>query len=1209
MAEPLFDQAEALAETEAEAEASEATATTSAEHEPAPETSGAKRGRLTGGALTEEALDSSSRVLFRSRGKGAMNGLQQWFSPPEAATLVAEVLCGAEAVLDPTAGDGALLSRLPEHTRFGIEIDADHTRQSQRSYRAITGDVQKVAPMMRAAGLRFPAVALNPPFGLSWRDPAHARGEANSTALAYLWALDLLDSCGQGAMICGRDRLVTEVLGRPEGRGVYAIVEVEGPLFEDVALPTAIAFFVHPDNRLEGEEPPRLRARREGLPALVGGIREARLSGARYVSTGASVSDLAEGFRAVSKEHARRREEQAAKRTARHDLCLRGGRISVGLSAYAKRALAEAGTLREVQLLSGQHASYFSHNKRAWRQLQEAEQQGRLTIEPALRERAGEVIADAEMVATPLFPLRPQMRLGWLTDLEKIPCIKDDPERGFAAGEEYRLSTRSKVDTQGGSRVVDNRNGEPELRRFQTERRLLEVRIGSHSFDEGEENISYLTEHFELPDPGCVASRFPELVGDRRELLKHIARKNGFTLKLFQLDHLSRLLVKGRGMLAFEQGLGKTPCQMTLAEAEIRLGADPQALFITPQDLLRQWQSEAKKFFGRRLEVISSPAHAREVAKRVEAGERGWWITHYEALSVVGRKKEVLPERFLDHRMDLARRLMEHKKSKGLPTDVPELLTEGSRATTADGCPSCGADTSYGWNTEACEECGYVHRSRYVKTAASHLTTAFKHGVKCVDEVSEIRGNDSLRSKAIRGMARGPHNFGSTGTPVSNFISDSFHGLMFSLGASSPAFPYSHRGGKQRFENDFAVIEYLMGKEKDGEEHLRKRRKVLPRITNVSQFWRLTQPGVSRCRKEDTGEPIVERIFHPVRVPMGALQRKAHQFWLKSFESYFRWKHPDHPLVKEDLVEKFAAALGQLWRLETAATLPASDEPSREWPHAREELGELSNWTPANLKVLELAMEHVRRGEKVLIGSDLILTGEWLASRLCEKGVKAVHITEEKAGKVGTKSPGKRAREVEEFVSGDAQVLCAGVGAMKLGHNLDVASTVIVSGLPYSFMVLDQFLARVHRLTSQRDVSVYAVMPKGSLAEQKWELLSRKGAASDLAFDGELSVAPEKPVDWSKVLDEMKERGIRADFAGENEEVVLEADVQAAWEKVASLTGPASLVEAAFSGGDALQPALASAFGEPAGAHPARSRRKPLSLDEPRPVYEQAALF
>ncbi len=1124
-----------------------------------------KRGNLFGGAATEEALASSRKVLFAHRGsKDALVGLQQWFAPPEAAALIAAVFEHGgppSAVFDPTAGSGSLLSGFPEESRFGVEIDSDHATNAP--YQAITADAQKVVPLMRAAGLRFPAIALNPPFGLCWRDAAHAKGEINSTVLAFLWAVDLLDSFGQGAMICGTDRLATSVLGRPEAGGVYAVLDVEGPLFDGVDLATSIAFFVSPRNLRnrstdhESAGPPRLKARRADLPEMAEAVAETREERCGFISSYSRIQAIAAGFSAVSSEHARRQGEGREKGRSRFDLLLKGSKVSVNLRAFATLALREAGVLREVQLLNNQHSPYFGQNKRAWHTLVNAGEAGHITIDPALGERAEAAVAQAELQSIPLFPVKPQMRLGWLTDLDKIRCKTDDPERGYTADEDYPLSTSSKVASETRRRVVENKNGDAELRRFTTERKLLEVRIGEYSFDEGEENIAYIAEHFELPDPGCVATH-PDTDGEvlhHRELLEEIAAENGFELKPFQTDHLSRLLVKGRGMLAMEQGLGKTLMQMCLAEAQIRLGAKPQVLFVVPQDLIPQWQREARKFFGRELEEIRTPVQAREAARRIRAGESGWWITYYEALSVVGRKKEVLPERFLDHRTALAERLVERKKEKGLPAEVPWNLTEGrGTATTKDVCPECGADTAYGWDTEVCRQCGYAHRSLHVKSAASHLSGAFEHGVVCVDEVSEIRGDDSLRSKAVRALARGPHRYGATGTPVSNFISDSFWGLLFCLGAASPAFPYSFEG-KPKFETDFCVVEYLHGRASDNEEHLKKRKKVLPQITNVSQFWRLAQPGVSRCRKEQTGEPLAERTYHPVRAPMGASQKKAHDFWLKNFESYFAWRHPDHQLVKEGLVEKFAAALGQLWRLETAAPLPASDEPSREWPQARAKLGELSNFTPANLKVLELAMEHAEKGEKVLIGSDLIMTGRWLSDRLREKGVRAVNITEERSGKVGTKNPRKRSREVEQFVSGDAQVLCAGVGAMKLGHNLDVASTVIVSGLPYSFMALDQFLARVHRLTSRRAVSVYVVIPRGSLAERKWQLLSDKGAASDLAFDGELTVAPEKPVDWAKVLEEMKQRGIRGSG---DEDLVLEADVKEAWSSVPVLRKPAA---------------------------------------------------
>jgi SNF2 family DNA or RNA helicase len=316
---------------------------------------------------------------------------------------------------------------------------------------------------------------------------------------------------------------------------------------------------------------------------------------------------------------------------------------------------------------------------------------------------------------------------------------------------------------------------------------------------------------------------------------------------------------------------------------------------------------------------------------------------------------------------------------------------------------------------------------------------------------------------------------------------------------------------------------------------------------------------------------------------LGVRQRKQNEFWLKNFERYFTWKYPHHNLVKAGLVGRFAAALGQLWRLETAATLPASDGPTGEYPLARARLEAPSDWTPANLKVLELAYEHAKRGEKVLVGSDLILTGKFVADELNKKGVRAVHITEEKSGKVGTKNPRKRSREIRAFADGDAQVLCAGVQAMKLGHNLDVASTVIVSGLPWSFMAFDQFVARVHRLTSKKPVSIYVVIPRRSLSEKKWQLLKDKGGASDLAFDGELFAQEEEAIDWSKVLRELVARGLSPDG-----DEVDESEVEATWRAVPALIGGRL----------------------PVGERPHMRQAQPSLLDLPDPSeYVQAALF
>jgi hypothetical protein len=82
-------------------------------------------------------------------------------------------------------------------------------------------------------------------------------------------------------------------------------------------------------------------------------------------------------------------------------------------------------------------------------------------------------------------------------------------------------------------------------------------------------------------------------------------------------------------------------------------------------------------------------------------------------------------------------------------------------------------------------------------------------------------------------------------------------------------------------------------------------------------------------------------------------------------------------------------------------------------------------------------------------------------------------------------------------------------------------------------------------------VSVYAVLTRGSLDERKWELLRKKGAASDLALDGQLIGEQEKPIDWSKVLRQMRAAGVRA--TGDE---LDEDDVHALWQRAEGAHAP-----------------------------------------------------
>ncbi len=121
---------------------------------------------------------------------------------------------------------------------------------------------------------------------------------------------------------------------------------------------------------------------------------------------------------------------------------------------------------------------------------------------------------------------------------------------------------------------------------------------------------------------------------------------------------------------------------------------------------------------------------------------------------------------------------------------------------------------------------------------------------------------------------------------------------------------------------------------------------------------------------------------------------------------------------------------------------------------------------------------------------------------------------------------------MRDFRHGDLQVLLCGIPAIRLGHNLDTASVVVVNGLVFSYEMFDQFIARAHRLSSRKPVTVYVMLTKGSLDEKKWELLSAKAAAADLALDGQLMDEREEPISLEKVLKELQAPRRSADRRG-----------------------------------------------------------------------------
>lgn len=919
-------------------------------------------------------------------------------------------------------------------------------------------------------------------------------------------------------------------------------------------------------------------------------------------------------------------------------------------SAYTTLALANHDDGNQNRWLAGfdrQSPSYFAMQAREWRRVLALEAGGTITMSAAVHRAVDAAVAECERVAVPLYELNPVQRLGFLVDLDHIECRLSDKERGFVAGEAYPISCDTEVLALRATRERDTPKG-PEPFEVVIERKAMRIAIGAQRFSESASDLQYILAHFDVPDPGEIAARFPEEITRLETLLAEIereiqAREPGFRFYWFQPRDLARLLFKGRGLLGWEQGCGKSLGIGTILRALEKTGelADGCALIVMPQDLIQQFSREIYRFFGRHVVSVGSAAalgrlvegqaspapFAASNAWRVGAGGTGtgqavtavkvrqmvrarradltaqrrgvhlaprppvWAVTWFEALAVTMRVEEPLaPEPVLRQiELPLAGGQVQTATSEPRKTKRKEIWSN-------ELCPACRADVQGGWNPMrgVCSAalprqadrlhqhdqvsarrrvCSYVHRSLWRKPAYSILKDLFDCVI--VDEATKMQGDNSYTSKAIRAL-RPRYRYVATGTAIKNFIPSAYWLLWWCLGDASPRFPYSYRGGKDRFTADFAVTETVL--DECGYKSKNAHPKLLPEVSNLLRLWRVLCSSVVRRRIDEVGvvvslegvwrchackelqradvagregwtkparvacgkcgaqwDTIVPITYVPVEVPWGTAQRRFYINWLSkdNFERHFRRKHPESR-VPPHMISRLAAGLGQLAKLSYATVDPTGD------PDSDFKTPDLSPWTPARLSTLGLADKHVAAGEQVLIASAHVALGPWAAAELRASGIAAAHICDvDQQGRATTLPPKKRADVIARFKAGEIRVLCVGVQAVNLGHNLDCASVIILDGLPWDFATKDQMVKRVRRLTSRRPVTAYIIMPTASLTTKIWSVLKDKTAASDLALDAKLSRYDEAPIDRAAMLRDLQEQGAEIDGTEVPEEQVL----------------------------------------------------------------------
>jgi superfamily II DNA or RNA helicase len=162
----------------------------------------------------------------------------------------------------------------------------------------------------------------------------------------------------------------------------------------------------------------------------------------------------------------------------------------------------------------------------------------------------------------------------------------------------------------------------------------------------------------------------------------------------------------------------------------------------------------------------------------------------------------------------------------------------------------------------------------------------------------------------------------------------------------------------------------------------------------------------------------------------------------------------------------------------------------------------------------------------------------------------------------------KRQQLVHTFQKDKACRLFLATNAGATGLNLQAANTVINVDLPWNPAVLEQRIARAHRMGQKRSVQVYVLVTEGTLEERLLGTLSAKHELAMAALDAESEV---DAVDLACGMDELKARlevllGAKPDApVDQSEQRRVEEDAArlARQEKVALVGG--QMVNAAFA--------------------------------------------
>lgn len=355
------------------------------------------------------------------------------------------------------------------------------------------------------------------------------------------------------------------------------------------------------------------------------------------------------------------------------------------------------------------------------------------------------------------------------------------------------------------------------------------------------------------------------------------------------------------------------------------------------------------------------------------------------------------------------------------------------------------------------------------------LSTSFTCVV--VDEGTRLKDDTTeLASQVLQ--LRPQYRFILSGTPIKNRLGDFFWLLWWTAGGHPhpcARFPYGPKD-QERFMADHLVTERPVLSNGQGS--------ATAQVCNLFRIWKILSPLVLRRRKSDTGEPIVARRDEVSTIPMGTRQQAAYDAILRETSQH-------------TVGTKRKNIISQLNALRQAATLgPDCDL-----------------LTPKLFAILQVLQQLHQRGEQSVIFSSFREPLKVMARRLKQARVNYAIVD-------GASSADKRGEICAEFAAGGTiQHLLMTYDSGSEGYSFSRCSHLLLMDRHWALDKCLQAPARIHRLNSERPITVYEFMSDGTIEKRIYDLGQEKSDSSDLVLDGRLESPVVKEVSAREVLE------------------------------------------------------------------------------------------